>query len=189
MPIRIDVEERESKMTMTSADDRPPPRHTLVAQPLTSEAFAPYGDVIASMGPAMPINQGKGQRFADLARVDVTAEAGRAAISRVLCQPEWLPVPLRLMERHPLGSQAFIPLNGQRYIVVVASAGAQPACKDLHAFLCAGDQGINYRRGTWHHPMIALDTPCEFVEFHRAGPGVNCDEVELPGPVQVRIAG
>lgn len=160
---------------------------TLIAEALTAEAFAPYGDVIASVGPTVPINQGRGQRFTDLANVDVTTDRGRAAISRVRCTPEPLPVPLRLMERHPLGSQAFIPLDGQRYLVVVARAGAAPIDSDLRAFLCAGNQGINYHRGTWHHPMIALDAECEFVEVHRVGPGANCDEVPLPGAVLVRI--
>ena len=161
---------------------------TLLAQPLTAADFAPYGDVIAARGEASPINQGMGGRSQDLARVDVTAQDGRAAISVITCIPESLPITLRLMERHPLGSQAFIPLNGQRYVVVVARAGRAPARDDLRAFLCRGDQGINYHRGTWHHPMLALDRVCEFAEFHRAGPGVNCDEVPLPCAVVVHVA-
>jgi ureidoglycolate lyase len=91
------------------------------------------------------------------------------------------------MERHPLGSQAFVPLNGQRYVVVVAPAGAPPSREGLRAFLCRGDQGINYHRGTWHHPMLALDRACEFAEFHRIGPGANCDEAALPCAVVVQV--
>jgi ureidoglycolate lyase len=163
----------------------------LTAQPLTAAAFAPYGDVIAATGGASTItttiNQGMGGRCSDLARVDVTADGGRAAISVIRCIPESLPIMLRLMERHPLGSQAFVPLNGQRYVVVVAPAGAPPARADLRAFLCRGDQGINYHRGIWHHPMLALDRVCEFAEFHRAGPGGNCDEAALPCAVVVQV--
>jgi ureidoglycolate lyase len=166
-----------------STDDR----LVLTAQPLTVEAFAPYGDVIAARGEANTINQGMGGRCSDLAQVDVTADGGRAAISVIRCIAESLPINLRLMERHPLGSQAFIPLNGQRYVVVVAPAGAPPARADLRAFLCRGDQGINYHRGTWHHPMLALDRACEFAEFHRAGPGANCDEAALPCAVVVQV--
>lgn len=160
---------------------------TLTTEPLTPEAFAPYGDVIASTGESIPINQGKGWRYLDLAQVDVADDNGRAAISRVVCAPEDAPVPLRLMERHPLGSQAFIPVNGQRYIVVVAPAGEPPRPESIHAFLANGEQGINYHRGVWHHPMIALDTACDFLEVHRAGPGDNCDESEVSLPIQVRL--
>jgi ureidoglycolate lyase len=169
---------------MNSAD-----RLILAAQPLTAAAFAPYGDVIAATGEASTItttiNQGMGGRCSDLARVDVTADGGRAAISVIRCIPESLPIQLRLMERHPLGSQAFIPLNCQRYVVVVAPAGAPPVRTDVRAGLCRGDHGLNYHRGTWHQPMLARDRACEFAEFHRAGPGANCDEAALPCAVIV----
>ena len=89
------------------------------------------------------------------------------------------PLQISLMERHPLSSQAFVPVDGQRYIVVVAPAGDAPKPESLRAFVATGDQGINYRRGVWHHPMIALDRVCEFVEVHRAGPETNCDEVAI----------
>lgn len=170
-------------MSTSSPDTQTP--ITLTAAPLTAEAFAPYGDVIASTGEPTPINQGKGWRYSQLAGVDVTAEQGYATISRVACAPEALPVPLRVLERHPLGSQAFIPVNGQRYLVVVAPAGEPPSLDTLRAFIAEGHQGINYHRGIWHHPMIALDTDCEFVEVHRAGPGANCDEVEIEAAASV----
>ncbi|HET7315644.1 ureidoglycolate lyase [Salinisphaera sp.] len=160
---------------------------TLTAVPLSPEAFAPFGDVIESQGPSNPINQGKGWRYPDLARVDVASGDGRTAISRVACVPEATPVRLRLMERHPLGSQAFIPVDGQRYIVVVAPAGEPPGPDALRAFVASGDQGINYHRGVWHHPMIALDNACDFLEVHRAGPGNNCDEVEIGARIAVRL--
>ena len=172
-------------MPAQSLDETAPLR--LTAMPLSPEAFAPYGDVIASHGPATPINQGKGWRYPDLARVDITADGGRPAISRVACVPEAIPVRLRLMERHPLGSQAFIPVDGQRYVVVVAPAGAPPGPEALQAFVANGDQGINYHRGVWHHPMIALDNACEFLEVHRAGPERNCDEVEIGTRVAVHL--
>lgn len=159
----------------------------LVAEPLTAAAFASYGEVIASVGEAEPMNQGMGQRFRDLATVDVLAEAGRAAISRVRCRPEPEPIRLRLMERHPLSTQAFIPVDGQRYIVVVAPAGDPPALDTFRAFVCDGGQGISYGRGIWHHPMIALDKQCDFIEVHRAGKDRNCDEAELPGPVEIAM--
>lgn len=160
----------------------------LIAEPLTAQAFAPYGEVLESSGDSEPMNQGMGQRFRELAEVDVLAEQGTPAISRVRCLPESVPVQLRLMERHPLSTQAFIPTNGQRYIVVVAPAGEPPRLADFRAFVCTGEQGVSYGRGIWHHPMIALDRQCDFIEVHRAGPGKNCDEVALPAPVEVRLA-
>nr|WP_037341885.1 ureidoglycolate lyase [Salinisphaera hydrothermalis] len=157
----------------------------LRAVPLSPEAFAPFGDVIDSRGPCHAINQGKGWRYPDLAHVDVASEDGRTAVSLVACVPETTPVPLRLMERHPLGSQIFMPINGQRYLVVVAPAGEPPRPDALRAFVANGDQGINYHRGVWHHPMIALDEACQFFEVHRAGPGNNCDEFALETPIAV----
>lgn len=174
---------------MSAQSSKEAAARTLTAEPLTPEAFAPYGDVIASTGESIPINQGKGWRYPDLAQVEVIAEDGRAAISRVACAPEDTPVPLRLMERHPLGSQAFIPVNGQRYIVVVAPAGEPPRPEAIRAFLANGNQGINYHRGIWHHPMIALDAACDFLEVHRAGPGKNCDEVKIEGQMAVCLPG
>lgn len=161
--------------------------YQLQAEPLTAAAFAPYGGIIASGGVAEDMNQGMGQRFRDLAAVDVLAESGRPAISRVRSLAEPLPIRLRLMERHPLSTQAFIPVDGQCYVVVVAPAGEPPALDSFRAFVCTGGQGISYGRGIWHHPMIALDQTCDFIEIHRAGPGTNCDETELPGPVEVRL--
>ncbi|MCK9517003.1 MAG: ureidoglycolate lyase [Ottowia sp.] len=158
--------------------------HTIIAEPLTAGAFAPYGDVVESSGTADAMNQGYGKRYRDLAQLDLIAAGGRAAVSRVTCVPEQPPVPLRLMERHPLSSQLFVPLDGQRYLVVVAPAGDPPRASDIRAFVASGKQGVNYHRGTWHHPMIALDKPCEFLEVHRAGPGKNCDEVAVDVPVQ-----
>lgn len=162
---------------------------TLRAAPLSQAAFAPFGDVIDTTGSYDSINQGMGRRYPDLARLDIENDDGRVAISRVACMAEDVPVSLRLVERHPLGSQAFMPLNGQRYLVVVAPAGAAPKASALRAFIADGDQGINYHRGIWHHPMIALDTACEFLEVHRAGPGHNCDEAKLDTEVLVELDG
>ena len=167
---------------------RPDRPARLQAEPLRADTFAPFGDVIESTTTPNAINQGMGERFADLATLELGADGGRPTISRMRCQPETLPVALRLMERHPLSSQAFVPLAGQRYLVVVARAGAPPGPDDLAVFLATGDQGINYHAGVWHHPMIALDRDCRFVEVHRGGPGANCDEHGLPVGLKVAVA-
>lgn len=95
-------------------------------------------------------------------------------------QPRPSPYEITMMERHPRGSQAFIPLNGRPYLVVVAVSSAQVAAADLRVFLARGDQGVNYAAGVWHHPLIALDTISDFLVIDRGGPGCNCDEQTLP---------
>ena len=99
-----------------------PGARTLVATPLTRAAFAPFGDVIAADAAAhhYPINEGTTERFHDLAKVDVSAAGGRPLISIFRARPRTLPFPLRMLERHPLGSQAFVPLTRLPYLVVVA---------------------------------------------------------------------
>src|ERR1700751_2041760 len=99
-------------------------RTTLTIEPLTPEAFAPFGDVIELAGAKqIPINLGTTIRFHDLAKVDVTDEGGRTLVNLFRGQPRALPFEVKMLERHPLGSQAFVPLNDKPYLVVVAPAG------------------------------------------------------------------
>jgi ureidoglycolate lyase len=154
----------------------------LVLQPLTAAAFAPFGDVVHSADrESFAINSGLAQRFHDLARLD-PGPGGRVIASIVRSQPCVLPQVIRMLERHPLGSQAFIPLQGQSFAVVVARAGTVPA-GGVEAFLAVAGQGVNYARGVWHHPLITLDAPADFLVLDRDGEGVNCDEHPLPEPL------
>lgn len=156
----------------------------LVAEPLTREAFAPFGEVIAADAGAhhFPINGGNTERYHDLAQLDPGPD-GRLIVSIFRGQPRALPFPIEMMERHPLGSQAFMPLVDEPYLVVVAPPGPPPGPSDLRAFLAAPGQGVNYAAGTWHHPLLALRQVCDFLVLDRAGPGDNCDEVVLTGVV------
>jgi ureidoglycolate lyase len=88
---------------------------------------------------------------------------------------------LRLIERHALGSQAFMPLALRRFLVVVAAAGPAPAPSQLRCFVARPGQGVNYAAGTWHHPLIALDEGGDFLVIDRAGPNAaaDCDEHSL----------
>ena len=147
---------------------------------LTRAAFAPFGDVIESVGRGhYPINAGTAQRYHDLAEVDVIAGGGRPLISLLKAKPVALPLLLRLMERHPLSSQAFIPLSAVPFLVVVAPASRTLDLARLKAFRSNGRQGINYRRGTWHHPLLALDSVSDFLIVDRGGEGDNCDEIDI----------
>jgi len=149
----------------------------LRAEPLTHEAFAPYGDVIETEGAKhFSINAGTIERFHDLAQVELGGE-GRPLISIAACnQATTLPCPVPFVERHPLGSQAFIPLDDTPLVVVVAPAGDEVAPESLRAFVSNGRQGVNYRRGVWHLPLIALEQGQRMLIVDRGGSGDNCEE-------------
>jgi ureidoglycolate lyase len=154
-------------------------RMRLVAAPLTAASFAPFGDVIETEGRGhYLINTGTAQRYNDLAKVEVSAAGGRPLISILSAEPVVLPLRLRLMERHPLSSQAFIPLSSTPFLVVVAPPGALDI-ECIRAFRSNGRQGVNYRTGTWHHPLLALERTSEFLIVDRGGEGSNCDEISL----------
>lgn len=151
----------------------------LVPQPLTAAAFAPFGDVIESADAFSVINSGTTQQFADLAQVQVSDAGGAPRVSIYRVAPYELPLPLRMLERHPLGSQLFMPLHGERFLVVVAPRGDRIDPGAVRAFVTNGRQGVNYRPGTWHHPVIALGDRSDFLVLDRTGPGANCDEFPL----------
>lgn len=148
----------------------------LPVRPLTGTAFAPFGEVIQTAGARhFPINNGSTERYHDLAQVQVLGEGGRPLLSIAVGQPTVLPFEVRMLERHPLGSQAFIPLGKFAFLVVVAGADLVP-----QAFRAEGGQGVNYHAGVWHHPLLALDQVSEFLLVDRGGAGVNLEEVDLP---------
>ncbi|MDE2427106.1 MAG: ureidoglycolate lyase [Burkholderiales bacterium] len=153
---------------------------TLPIAPLSREAFAPFGEVIMLEGARhYQINQGTTERFHALATADTSAEGGQCILSLFRAQPRSLPLSIRIMERHPFGSQAFVPLSQQvedEYLVVVAPAGEFDASR-IKAFLCRGFQGVNYAPGVWHHPLIALHRISDFIVMDRIGQGHNCDEI------------
>jgi ureidoglycolate lyase len=151
----------------------------LVAESLTAGAFAEFGDVVEACGRSGLINSGTARQFADLTDIDVAGEGGRPCVSIYRATPYPLPLPIRMLERHPLGSQLFMPLSDERFLVVVAPAAAVPDRAAVRAFVTDGHQGVNYRRGTWHHPLIALAGTGEYLVIDRAGPGSNCDEFQF----------
>lgn len=158
---------------------------TLTARPLTPEAFSPFGDVIdrRSCSNSFLINGGRTRRHHDLANIEVLGEGGRPMISIFVSQPVQLPLEVDCLERHPLGSQAFIPMHGERFLIVVAPPGDGIDPESIRAFVTDGHQGINYRAGTWHAVHSVLESEGEFLVVDRGGPGNNCDE----HPVQVLI--
>ena len=155
----------------------------LAIEALSAERFAPFGDVISADTAArhFPINGGTTERYHDLADLDAGPD-GKLIVSIFRSQPRELPFAVTMLERHPLGSQAFMPLIAQPYLVVVAPAGDAPLPNALRAFLARPGQGINYAPGVWHHPLLALNEICDFLVIDRSGPGNNCDEITLAEP-------
>jgi len=155
--------------------------------PLTAEAFAPFGEVIEASDRArvMAINYGQTTRFHDLARIDVADEGGYAIASLFRGKP-LEPLVLKIVERHPLGSQAFVPLSGWPYLVAVAPAGEFDAAK-LTVFRASAGQGVNYAKGVWHHYLLPLEGESDFLVIDREGPGENLDEIALPPADQVMV--
>lgn len=160
----------------------------VTAQPLSRRSFAPFGDVIETDGAQhFPINRGTVERFHDLASIDV-GDDGRTLVSIVEArQPGADTLQVDLVERHPLGSQAFIPMGDAVMCVVVAPAGENVRPEDLRAFVSNGRQGVNYHPGTWHMPLVAFEAGQRFVVVDRGGPGENCEERLLDSPVEVHV--
>ena len=157
---------------------------SLRPEPLTRERFAPYGDVIESSHHAVnAMNEARFERFDGLCHVNVQ---GDVAISVARCRtPTRLPLRVDMVERHPLGSQAFVPLTPCRMVVVVAPPGEGVDAGDLRAFVTNGKQGINYHRGTWHMPLIAFDAGQEFLIVDRGGDEPNCEQHMLDEAVML----
>jgi len=147
---------------------------TVAPSPLTAEAFAAYGDVLEIAGdPDMIINQGLCGRHHDKARLDFGT--GRAGISLFDAQARALPYVVDMVERHPEGSQAFIPLNEVPMIVIVADDdNGRPG--DLRAFVSQAGQSINLHRGTWHGVLAPLGKAGRYAVVDRIGDGSNLEE-------------
>ncbi|HYE45270.1 MAG TPA: ureidoglycolate lyase [Caulobacter sp.] len=158
---------------------------TVRPKPLTPEAFAPYGEVISVRNDAehYQINYGATTRYHALAHA--TAQDGAVILSIFRSTPLAEPI-LKIFERHPLGSQAFVPLGGRPYLVAVAPAGDFDPAR-IEVFLARGDQGVNYAAGAWHHYSLALEAVSDFLVVDREGPGSNLDEVELAEADWVRV--
>ncbi len=157
----------------------------IATQPLTRQAFAAYGDVIEKQGANHHlINDGNCIRFHDLAGVQLLGEQARALINIFSPQPKTLPCPIALVERHPLGSQAFIPLTTDPFVVVVCrDTGGIPV--EPRAFITNGTQGVNYRANVWHAPLLALAPDTNFAVIDRDGDGINLEEFHFPEPLML----
>ena len=158
---------------------------SLTPEALTPEAYAPFGDVVSadrSDVAAKPANQGTASRRDRLADVASLRPHAALNVCSFRCSPRtaW-PMEVALLEKHALSTQVFIPMNARRYLVLVALGGDAPDLSTARAFVASASQGVSYRPGVWHHPMIALDAPIDFTCLvWEDGSEGDCEVAPLP---------
>ncbi|MBV6656597.1 MAG: ureidoglycolate lyase [Devosiaceae bacterium] len=159
----------------------------IVARPLTAEAFAPYGDVLSAAGaPDKLINEGLCWRYHDRAALDF-GDGGRAGVSIFKAELRALPYTLTMVERHPEGSQAFVPMDAHPFLVTVApDEGGEPGTPV--AFLTHPGEAINFHRGTWHGVLTPLHGTGLFAVIDRIGDSANLEEHRFTEPYEVVTA-
>ena len=158
----------------------------ITIEPLKREAFSPFGQVI-EMAAAhhYPINSGKTERYHDLARIELGGVHPRPMISLFRGQPYALPLSLKMVERHPLGSQAFYPLSDRPFLVIVApDEHGKPGTP--RAFRTVPGQGVNIAMNTWHGVLTAQAAVSDFIVVDRGGDGNNLEEFFFEVPYTVR---
>ena len=158
-------------------------------KPLTHESFAPFGDVLdTDCETHYQINAGKCERYHDLARVEATGPNGRVLISIFRGTAYEFPLKLAMVERHPFGSQAFMPLSPQPFLVVVCpDEGQGPGTPQ--AFVTAPGQGVNYHRNVWHGVLTPIGKSQDFIVVDRGGDGSNLEEFHFSHPYEIRLPG
>ncbi|SNT30951.1 ureidoglycolate lyase [Noviherbaspirillum humi] len=157
---------------------------------LNAAAFAPFGAVIDGEGRAPEsINDGTTQRYADLARLDLCANAGDGAplIHLYVASARRFPLRLARLERHRRASQVFIPLNGQRFIIVVAPGGPLPDWERMQAFLSKPGQAVSLHRGCWHHGLVALNDSDRFAVIEGGAYRTDTEELDAPEDILLEL--
>jgi ureidoglycolate lyase len=157
------------------------------AEPLTAEAFAPFGQVVSCAAGGRDANQGTALRADFLAQIESARPHAKPNLCAIRSQPQALPFTAKLFERHPHSSQAFIPMVASRVLVIVApDLGGKPDVARARAFITAKGQAFNYSLGTWHHPLVVLDAPAELAMLvYEDGTQSDCEEFPLSTPIVV----
>lgn len=164
-------------------------REPIRARPLTREAFSPFGDVIGlELSGGTSANQGTATRFDWMAQFASTRPGAKPNLAVFRSVAKTLPFEVKLLERHPCSTQMFVALKCQRFLVVVCpdDARGEPDLAGLSAFVCGPGQGVNYRPGLWHHPIIALDGAADLLMLAwEDGTALDCEERPLSSPLLV----
>lgn len=152
---------------------------TIKSEPLRSSTFAPFGEVIDASGDYFDANYGMAQRYNNLTTLNVNKQGGQPSLSIFRSKPLSMPMKIETMEKHELGSQAFIGLQNQSFLALVAPPGERPEVDKLRLFRVKGRQGINYFAGTWHHYLICLADESDFLCIDRLGSSPDCCEYKF----------
>jgi len=159
----------------------------VTARLLTREAFAEFGDVLdTDCDTHFPINGGRCERYHDLAKVEAEGPNARVLISIFKGTPYEFPLKLTMVERHPFGSQAFMPLSPSPFLVVVCHDGPEgPA--EPYAFVTRPGQGVSYPRNLWHAVLTPIGAPQDFLVVDRGGGGANLEEHHFDEPWEIHL--
>jgi len=149
---------------------------TLYPQPLTSESFAPFGELINTDGDFFDANYGLAKRFNNIIDITFDQQGGKPNVSIFSSEPVTLPMKVTVMEKHELGSQAFIGIQNQPFLTLVAPPGPVVKTEELKLFMVESGQGVNYYPGTWHHYLICIDDKTDFLCLDRQGTTPDCKE-------------
>ena len=140
---------------------------------ITRTNFVTYGDLISSdeIKP-MDINAGYAKRFDNLANINTSKGEGKTIVSIFSAIKRNFPMKIDMMEKHPLGSQAFIPIKETTFLSFVAPSGESPEISKIQSFIIPPKTGINYKPGIWHFPLISTED-INFLVIDRKGIGEN----------------
>ena len=142
-------------------------------KPITKENFSKFGDVITTKNiKPLEINNGYAKRFNDIAKIDTSNENGETTISIFSALKRSFPMKIDMMEKHPLGSQAFIPMKETTFLTLVAPEGEKPDLEKIESFIVPKGIGVNYKTGIWHFPLISTED-MDFLVVDRKGLGDN----------------
>ena len=142
-------------------------------KPITKENFSKFGDMITTENiKSIEINNGYAKRFDDIAKLDTSNENGETTISIFSALKRSFPMKIDMMEKHPLGSQAFIPMKETTFLTLVAPAGEKPDLEQIESFIVPIGKGVNYKAGVWHFPLISTED-MDFIVVDRKGSGDN----------------
>jgi len=145
----------------------------IIPKTITNENFSKFGDMITTKNiKPLDINNGYAKRYDDIAKINTSKDNGETTISIFSALKRTFPMKIDMMEKHPLGSQAFIPMKETTFIAFVAPNGDKPDLNKIEAFIIPPGIGINYNPGIWHFPLISTED-MNFLVVDRKGSGDN----------------